>query len=64
MSITLYLIITRHDESNDTNINAFMLEIKKKIFAILGQKGPPLHLKMKFFIHYKYGYHSIRPDEL
>ena len=39
---TLYLNITRQDESNDTKIYCIKLKKKKIIFW---QKGPPLHQK-------------------
>jgi hypothetical protein len=39
---TLYLNITRQDESNDTKIYCIKLKKKKTFFW---QKGPPLHQK-------------------
>ena len=47
---TLYLNITRQDESNDTKIYCIKLKKKKIIFW---QKGPPLHknnIRKNYFI--------------
>ena len=59
------MIISRQDEYNGTNFYEIkkLLEIKKKKFTILGQMGPTLHLKIKFFFQNKYRYHSTRLDE-
>ena len=58
---TLYSLFSRRDESNDRQIYF------KKKFSFFGERGDPYAQKRKKLIptnFYKFGYHSIRLDEI